>query len=402
MEIGEKIIGMFSDVPLSEKEERLFVNRGGELLKLTNIGRFTQKSIHGIAGETGCGKTTLFNMLKFPEKIQKIVIIITEKESKEAIITDLLYKLCEFVLHDKKFRRIAAVAKQMVNFLEQEEVKSKEKGIKVGKILEGESKWGFHAKARYTVGALKDRLQQIINGVTSCAKIVLCIDEIDKERKEDAIIILDSIKESLKVKNLSCLVALPPIMYQQYLEDRESLFTEANLENILKDIIPVNKMKDEEIKKILEKRTNSFPDILSDKIKKVVVQFADGNPREALLLCQNALLSKNIGETYKKEDFILDLDEIKSEMEKFIRLRIERLKLSVREEELLRIMAEIESIERRDIFKMISRKSKMAKSTIHETVEKLVEKKALIETENGLYKIDKRVLLNYKYYNTIQ
>jgi len=89
-------------------------------------------------------------------------------------------------------------------------------------------------------------------------------------------------------------------------------------------------------------------------------------------------------------------------MEKFVRLRIERLKLSAREEELLRIMAEIESIERRDIFKMISRKSKMAKSTIHETVKKLVEKKALIEIENGLYGIDKRVLLNYKYYNIIQ
>ena len=36
------------------------------------------------------------------------------------------------------------------------------------------------------------------------------------------------------------------------------------------------------------------------------------------------------------------------------------------------------------------------------TVKKLVDKKALIEIKNGLYGIDKRVLLNYKYYNTIR
>jgi energy-coupling factor transporter ATP-binding protein EcfA2 len=398
MEIGEKIIGMFNDVPLSEKEKRLFVNRRKEILKLTNIGRFMQKSIYGVAGETGCGKTTLFNMLKFPEGIQKIVITITEKESKETIIADLLYKLCELVLHNGKFRKIFPLTKRIINFLEQEEIKSREKGIKVGKILEGESRWASYAKTRYTIKALKDRFQEIITGITSYTKIVLCIDEIDKERKEDAVIILDSIKESLKVKNLSCLVALPPVMYKQYLEDRESLFSEANLENILKDILPINKMKDEEIKEILEKRTNSFPEILSEEVTKVVIQFADGNPREALLLCQNAILSKNIGQSYKKEDFILSLDEIKSAMEKFLRLRIERLKLSVREDELLRIiLAKKGIIDRKELYRMVTTKSKMAKSTLHKTVNKLLEKKALIEIEKGLYKVDRRILLGYRY-----
>lgn len=70
---GEEILAMFNNLPQSEEEKRLFVNRNTEITKLTNVGRFMQKSIYGIAGETGCGKTTLLNILKFPEEIEKIV-----------------------------------------------------------------------------------------------------------------------------------------------------------------------------------------------------------------------------------------------------------------------------------------------------------------------------------------
>ena len=78
MNLGEKIVGMFADLPLTEKERGLFVNRNVEITKLINVGRFMQKSIYGLAGETGCGKTSLLNMLKFPKEIVKL----TKREKK--------------------------------------------------------------------------------------------------------------------------------------------------------------------------------------------------------------------------------------------------------------------------------------------------------------------------------
>ena len=240
--LGKNIVGMFNDVPLSEKEKALFVNRGKEINKLTNIGRFMQKSIYGIAGETGCGKTTLFNMLKFSDDIKMFIITITEKESKEIIIADILYILCLLIIDEKKFRKVHSLAQKVLLFLKEEEIKSKEKGIKVGKILEGESKWAKTSKERFSINTIKNYLKQVITAITKEYMIVLCIDEIDKERKEDVIIILDSIKDIFKCEKLSCLITLPSIMYVQYLENRDKLFSEANLENILKDILPINKV----------------------------------------------------------------------------------------------------------------------------------------------------------------
>lgn len=72
-------------------------------------------------------------------------------------------------------------------------------------------------------------------------------------------------------------------------------------------------MKDGDIGEVLKRRTRAFPDILPGKIMEIVIKFADGNPREALLLCQNAILSKKIKVKYKKEEFILTLNEIKNE-----------------------------------------------------------------------------------------
>ncbi|MBI4645945.1 MAG: hypothetical protein HY738_04945, partial [Bacteroidia bacterium] len=162
---------------------------------------------------------------------------------------------------------VHSLARKILTFLQEEEIKSKEKGIKVGKILEGESKWAKSSRKRFNLGTIIDSLQEIIIAITKENKIVLCIDEIDKERKEDVIVILDSIKDILKAEKLSCLIALPPAMYVEYLESRDKLFSKANLENILKDLLPVNKMSDSEIDEVLTKRTESFPQVLPKEVK---------------------------------------------------------------------------------------------------------------------------------------
>lgn len=393
--LGEKIVGMFNDVPLSEKEKELFVNRGKEINKLSNIARFMQKSIFGIAGETGCGKTTLFNMLKFSGKTKMFIITITEKESKEIIIADLLYNLCVLIISDKKFKTVHPLAEKILKFLQEEESKSKAKGIKIGKIIEGESKWAKISKERFNINTIKNNLKKIITAITKEYKIVLCIDEIDKERKEDVIVILDSIKDILKADKLSCIIALPSIMYAQYLQNRDKLFSEANLENILKDILPISKMNDTEIEEILNKRTKSCKQILPPEVKKIVIEFADGNPREALLLCLNAILSKKIRDDDKKENFILSINEIKQEMEKYLIERINNLNLSPREKEFLETIYEKDKILKSDLIN--SKTLKIPTSTRHEVIKKFLTNKVMDEIEPDTYKLNRKVQLYCKF-----
>lgn len=392
---GEETLKMFNDLPLS-KEEELFVNREEELTRMANIGRFTEGSIYGMAGETGCGKTTLFNMLSLPPEVRKIVITITEKESKEAIVADLLHKLCLFVINTDIDKETSLLAGKTVEFLLQEETKAREKGVKIGKIIEGESKWARSSKERYNITSLKNRLRKVISATTKISKVVLCIDEIDKEAKKDVVIILDSIKDALVFKNLSSLITLPPVMYQQYLEDRNSLFSEGNLENILKGIIPINKMEDRDIREVLKRRIRAFPDILPGQIMEIMIKFADGNPREALLLCQNAILSKKIEVKYKKEDFILTLNEIKNEMEKFLRFRIHNLRLTPRETEMAKAISKKEIVSRKDLLN--STYLDAPKSTRHKVVDRLIAKKVLIETESDHYRVDRRSQLFYQFF----
>jgi len=393
--LGEKIVGMFNDVPLSEKEKELFVNRGKEANKLINIGRFLQQSIYGISGETGCGKTTLFNMLKFSKDIQVFIITITEKESKEIIIADILYNLCVLIIDEKKFKNVHSLASKVLKFLQEEEIKSKERGLKLGKIIEGESKWAKTSKERFSVSAIKNYLKEIIAAITKVNRVVLCIDEIDKERKEDVIVILDSIKNILKVEKLSCLIALPPAMYVEYLESRDKLFSEANLENILKDILPINKMSDSEIDEILNRRIKSFPQVLLDEVKNIVIKFADGNPREALLLCQNAMLSKKIYNNYKREDFILRINEIKEEMEKFLIARINSLNLTQREKELLEAIYKKDAILKSDLIN--SKITKIPTSTIQTIIKKFLANKVIEEIKPDVYKLNRKIQLFYEF-----
>lgn len=399
MNLGEKILEMFIDLPLTDKEIMLFVNREKELRKMENTGRFMHSSIYGIAGETGSGKTTLFNVLKFPAKeVEKIIIPISEKETKEVIIADLLYKLCDKVIQNKQFSDSSNYAKETIDFLAQEEVKSREKGIKVGKIIEGESKWAAQAKERYNLSSIKNRLKKVIHSLTSGSKIVLCIDEIDKERKGDVIVILDSLKDILRSKNLLSFIALPQLMYKQYIEDRTLFFSEGNLENILKDVIPIGTLSDKDIEIMLDKRTQKFPEVLPKDVKRLVIEFADGNPREALLVCQNALLSKKVAKTYIEEDFILTIDEIKDEMEKFIETWIGSLKLSSREKEVSKIISNETVLSRAEILRLVLKKSNIPKSTLRETIEKLIEKKALLEVPQDLYQVGRKIKLHYKYF----
>jgi energy-coupling factor transporter ATP-binding protein EcfA2 len=181
MNLGERIIQMFNDIPLNGREKNLFVNRKREMRQLMNMGRFMEKAVYGIAGDTGSGKTTLFNLLHFKEKeLRKIIIAVTEKDSKNIIVADLLYKLSVAVIDSDGFSYAHKLARESVDFLRREEFKGSEQGVKLGKIIEGDRRWTKTLKERYISPVIVSKLKELIGALTRKHKIVLCIDVLTK------------------------------------------------------------------------------------------------------------------------------------------------------------------------------------------------------------------------------
>ncbi|WP_206076349.1 hypothetical protein [Marinitoga lauensis] len=107
------IIESLFDMPINNKE--FLVNREKELLHLNKLAYFQPMGIFGVCGETGVGKTTTLNFID-AENTKRFHILITEKDSKEIIIGDFLYKLANLVLNLKN-RKINKIANESKNFI---------------------------------------------------------------------------------------------------------------------------------------------------------------------------------------------------------------------------------------------------------------------------------------------
>ena len=135
--------------------------------------------------------------------------------------------------------------------------------------------------------------------------------------------------------------------------------------------------------------------MLIKEVNQIVIKFADGNPREALLICKNAMLSKRIKNGYKKENFILSLNEIKQEMEKFLWTRVNSLNLSQREKEFLEAIYEKDKILKSDLIN--SKTLEIPTSTRHAIIKKFLSNKVIEEIQPDIYKLNRKVQLFYKF-----
>ncbi len=126
--------------------------------------------------------------------------------------------------------------------------------------------------------------------VEEYGKILIIIDELDKEKKEEVLKILDSLKNILLKENIVTFVSLPFSIYREYSNDRMRWNESGNLENIFKDMIFLDPLTIEDIQKMILKRIKEYPDYFDIDALNEIAIFSDGNPRDALWIAQQTAL----------------------------------------------------------------------------------------------------------------
>ncbi len=252
MSIGE-LARRFNDSPLEDRE--FLVNRDEELLTLSRLAENYDSSIIGVTGERGSGKTTVLNLFT-PEdpSIIKLMVRIEEKDTKLDIIASLLRGLCHGVQKERRFAGLKSNAEGILDFLNYQEEKIHLMSVGISHIGKFEREKGRYRTLRYISSTIKERIGDILKGMTENFKIVLCIDEIDKETSKDVVNILDSLKGVLRRQNLVVLVSLPPQIYETFLKDEILLREDYNLDDIFKKMVLLPRLSNEDILEVINSR----------------------------------------------------------------------------------------------------------------------------------------------------
>lgn len=384
----QKLIDNFRDRPLENRD--WLENRKAELQSLKNCALNFSQTVMGVSGGRGCGKTSLLNLLDVPNAA-KIVLSIEEKGSKFEIVLDISRKLCEFVLKKRLPREIKKRAVQFYEFIERQETRlnSREYGVDVG------PKWqrreGKTLTERFSITNVKDKLRNILNLLAKDRKVVLCIDEIDKEAKRDVILILDSLRNVLWQPDLVSFMSLPPQIYFDFLRSSVKPVEDYNLENILVRIIPVGQLRDPEIGNIITKRLpGGYHHIIPQDVKRILIEYADGNPRNAIVPIYNILGEKSPASPE------ISLHDIKRILNPYLDTYINGFSLTSSQKKalVLLINAGKEVLSRKLIYDVLQTNG-LAKSTTARMIESFTQKKIFEEKNDSIY-VDRKVKLYFR------
>lgn len=286
MDIGE-IIKNLVDKPL--KEDTFLVNRKEDLKQLELIAKFQPFGIFGLCGETGIGKTTVLNLLKF-QKMKVLIVSLTERENKDTILYDLLYKISDSLLNDEK-TAVKQSARRIREWIVEEVSLIKGFSLGVSLFASGSGNIQKSSTPRYNVFNARKNLSELLDIlIKEYGKVLLIVDELDKEEKKDVLSVLDSLKGELQKENLITLFSLPYSIYREYRQDRMRWNASGNLENIINDVTFLSEISNSEIRELLMKRLGkNIRWFESDAVEELVL-FSDGNPRDALWMSQKVTL----------------------------------------------------------------------------------------------------------------
>jgi predicted KAP-like P-loop ATPase len=354
------IINNLYDKPLELDRKSFFVNRDKEIDKMSETITYQPQGIYGICGETGVGKTSLLKQF-MENDIKSYFIPISEKQNKNTIICDLIYRLSSLISKedDKKVSDEANKLKEWV-ITETANSVSLSGGINVIGSA-GVSKTASKHK-RFNIFEAKERLNNLLKKIISGnSKVLLIIDELDKEKKDEVLLIVDSIKEILFQDNLITIISLPFSIYREYTKDVLRWNEWGNLENIFRNMIFVRPLDEINIREMILKRISSNPTILPNDAFYEIYRYSDGNPRDALSITQEIILdnkdkeisNEDVIKTIKKR--IIKLMEFSSS---FTDLQTKFLKLIAKnpeEKTMVVKKAEAEGITKSTVYTLINR-----------------------------------------------
>jgi predicted KAP-like P-loop ATPase len=280
------LIPLLTDKPLKGSDLDWLVNREREIGYIKSVAEHLPFGILGVAGETGIGKTTVLNFVK-PSDVYVHIVNISLRETMESILYDLLYSLASKLELDSDVGDVARECKEWII----EEVATL-KGFSLGVSVFGNAETKFESSKlpRFNFFAARERLGLLIEKVIKAkGKFLLIIDELDKEKKEDVLRVIDALKTQLLIENLIVVFSLPFAIYREYMSDRMRWNEAGNLENVFKDIVFLEPLKSLDIKEMLVKRLDRYLDFVEHDALEVAADFSDGNPRDALWI-----LSKSV------------------------------------------------------------------------------------------------------------
>jgi predicted KAP-like P-loop ATPase len=277
------ILKALFDEPLSSKN--LLVDREKEIDSLNMVCSFQPAGVYGVCGETGVGKTTVLNFVN-PDEGERIYLKLTEKESKEIIIADMLYKLAVEVKKSKA-TELLKIAKQVIDFVVEERSETSSLGAAGGVFVTGNFSKSTTRTKKFNIYQAYELFDELLEALLKkYNKVVLLIDELDKEKKEEVLVILDSLKTVFGKDGLVVIFSLPFAIYREYVRDRLRWNESGNLENILKDTFFIEPLDDKQIQQMISKRLTSYPDYFDGDALYEIARYSDGNPRDALWISQ--------------------------------------------------------------------------------------------------------------------
>ena len=284
----KELMAVLYDRPLDKNSKTLLVDRRKELARLENITSFQPLGIYGVCGETGVGKTTVLNLLN--DTIKSFYIILSEKDSKEIIIGDLLYKLA-LISAQAVNRGDKDKVEKIIEWIITDRTETSSMHGGINSVVSAGATKASSVSRKFNVYQAYQMLGELIDILKNkFERIVLIIDELDKEKKSDVLQILDSLKHLLVQNGVISIISLPFSIYREYAQDRLRWNESGNLENIFKDMIFLEPLKPADVQEMLVKRLKNYPDILTNDAYQEIVRFSDGNPRDALWITQQIIL----------------------------------------------------------------------------------------------------------------
>ncbi len=345
----KEYVKALEDRPLTFEDEDLFVDREIELKKMAELDYYFEGKIIGVCGQRGIGKTTLFNFSRFPGK-NKLIIKIIDRENKLSIISNIIGEIITYS-KTKGYNEIEKMGKKLFTKIHV----SKKEAVGISYIIE----YKQTKEEKISLFNFLKSFKKFMDLLSKKERLVIVLDEIDKQKVDEILLLVDAIKDAFVSNSITLFVALPYEFYENFISSKTSSTETHNLENVFSYMFLLEPFSDDDVKRIISRR---FPlSLIEEEALNKIVEFADGNPRKAIT-------------TLKEAGIIAEgkirLSDVKGVISRYIRTWIKSTKLTQNELNVFRL---IEDGRVADITQGVSKKLRKSRSVVYKYLKKFEE-----------------------------